>query len=72
MSDSLETAIAAGCARALRRRAAAQRRRAGAGTVHVDGQAASVVLRSPEAAHAARVAADWDSIANFLEAEARL
>jgi hypothetical protein len=66
-TQSLEAAFLAGACRALRRRAAALRLVAEAATTVVDHHGRPISIRTPEAAHARRVAADWDHIAGELD-----
>jgi hypothetical protein len=70
MSDPLVDAweaIAAGVVMALRKRAVLQRQRAAEGTSTAGEKFPSVLLRTPEAACASMLAADWDAIADELE-----
>jgi len=68
--DPLEMAIVAAAARALRRRAEAIRKRAAPGVTALDGYQPLVFVVTSEAAHALRIARDWDSMAAELEREA--
>lgn len=67
--DAFETALRSVTAHALRKRAAAQRQRAEAGTATIDAHECAVKVRSPEAALALRLAAGIESIASEIEAE---
>jgi hypothetical protein len=69
MSDSLESAIRAGAARALRDRAAAQRSKAVEGTIPLGDDFPGIVIRSPEAALADSLADGLERIASDLESE---
>jgi hypothetical protein len=67
----IEAAIHDGVLRALVKRAEMQRRRATAATSAAGEQFPGVLLRSPEAALASRLAADWEAIADDLETAAQ-
>jgi len=67
--DPLETAIAAGAVRALRQHAEAIRKRAADGVTALDGYRPLVLVIESKAAHAFKIARDWDSIAAALERE---
>jgi hypothetical protein len=69
--DAFEVAIMSGAVKALRNRAAALRQAAAEGTSPVSEHSPQSLIRSPKAACASRLAADWDAIADELEAEAR-
>jgi hypothetical protein len=66
----IELAICAGATRALRARAAVQRRKAADGTSSAGEQFPDVTIRTGEAAVAARLAATLEQIADEIEAEA--
>jgi hypothetical protein len=68
--DAIETAIRGGVEHALRKRAAVQRQRAADGTTPAGVHAPDLMLRSPEAALAQHLAADLESIAAEIEADA--
>ena len=67
--DDLEAAITAAAVRALRKRAAALRQRAADGVPVLDRDPVVLVVES-KAAHAFRIAHNWDLIAAELEREA--
>ena len=66
-NDAIEVAIRAGTARALRKRAAAQRAIAAEGTALLGDRFPGAVLRTPEAALANNLAAGLERIADDLE-----
>jgi len=68
----IEEAVRAGALWALRKRAAVQRAKAADGTVSAGERFPGIMLRSPEAAVAASLAAGLDAAADELEREARL
>jgi hypothetical protein len=63
----LDLAFSSGAIAALRKRAAAIRKRAVAGVTVVDGRGSPVVIKSSEAAHLLDIARDLDAIADDLE-----
>jgi len=67
-ADALEDAITARVAAALRRRGAVQRQRAADGTSSPGESFPHIEIRSPEAALALKLAADFDAIAVEIEA----
>ena len=67
--DAIETAIRGGAVQALRNRAAAQRQRVAGGTTPAGEHAPGLMLRSPEAALALRLASGLESLAAEIEAE---
>jgi hypothetical protein len=66
MIDPLESALVAGAITALRNRAVALRKRATIGVTVLDRRPVVLVVTS-EAAHALRVARDWEAVANEME-----
>ncbi len=72
MSDAIETAIRAGAARALRKRAAVQRGKAAAGIIPAGEHFPNIVIRSPEAALANDLADGLERIASDLESAAAI
>jgi hypothetical protein len=64
--DDLDLAIRSGAIAALRKRAHAIRKRAADGITVVDGPPMTIIKTS-EAAHAFKIAADLDQIANALD-----
>jgi hypothetical protein len=63
--DDFDLAATSGAVKTLRRRAAAIRKRASSGVTVIDGPPMTIVKTS-EATHAFRVAADLDAIADRL------
>jgi hypothetical protein len=68
-SDQLECAIVGGAIAMLRKHANVQRQIAHDGTVAAGDKYPGVLIRSPEAACAATLAADWDEVADLLDSE---
>jgi len=71
-ADSIETAIRGATVRAIRKRAAVQLGKAVEGTLPAGEHAPNLMIRSPEAALALRLATGLAAIADELEAEASL
>jgi hypothetical protein len=69
MTDALEQAICARVVGTLRKAAARQRDTASIGTSSVGDKRTNATIRSPEAACAVNLAADWDAIADLLQSE---
>ncbi|HEY4927089.1 MAG TPA: hypothetical protein VII20_21990 [Roseiarcus sp.] len=69
-SQILQSAMRNGAATAMRKRAVALRQEAAQTTTSAGEKFPTVMLKSPEAAHALRLAADWDEIAAAFEVEA--
>jgi hypothetical protein len=65
--EAIDAAIRAGAVAALRKRAQSQRERAADGATAPGAKFPGVVLRSPESAHALRIAADLEQIADDVE-----
>jgi hypothetical protein len=70
MRGPLEIAIYAGATVAMRNAAAKQREVASSSTSSAAENYPGVVIRSPEAACASILAADWDAVADELEGSA--
>ena len=70
--NEIELAIRAGAARALRARAAVQRRKAADGTSTAGEKYPDVIIRTGEAAVAEKLAATFERIAAEIEAGAPL
>jgi hypothetical protein len=68
-TDVIELAVRAGAARALRARAALQRKKAAGGTSSAGEQFPNVVIQTGEAAVAANLAATFERIAYEIEAD---
>ena len=68
-ADPIETAIRGATVRAIRKRAAVQPGKAVEGTLPAGEHAPDLMLRSPEAALALRLAVGLEAIAGELEAE---
>ena len=66
MTDTMETAIGTAMALALRRRSEVKRKQAAEGTATVEDHP-DVVIRSPEAALASRMADEYEAIAQEIE-----
>jgi len=69
--DDMESGFRAGALAALRKAAVAQRKIAADGTACAGEKFPGVVIRSPEAACAAHLAADWNEIADELDGGAK-
>ena len=67
--NDVEVAVRAGAARALRARAAVQRKKAGDGTAAAGGQFPDVTIQTGQAAVAARLASVFEALAGEIEAE---
>jgi len=67
--DNIELAIFAGAVRALRARADRQRQKAAGGIAAAWNHFPGVMVRSPEAAMAANLAAEFERLADEIEAE---
>jgi hypothetical protein len=63
---ALARAFVTGAMRALENRADALRQAAAAGSAVIEAHGKQIQVRSPEAAHALLVAADWSEIADEL------
>jgi hypothetical protein len=70
-NDPLERAVTVGAIAALRKRAEAQRQKAAEGSAPAGEKFPGVIIQSPEAATAMKIAADFDGIADELEAGGR-